>query len=55
MTILITAFIVVLILAIAIWAIERAPIQQPFKWIIEAIACVIAILVIANRAGLGLS
>lgn len=53
MTLLIFAFIVLLVTALVCYLINSAPIiDSRFKWCLEAIAVVIAILVIVQRAGL---
>lgn len=52
MSLLIFIIVVVVLLALAIYAIRLAPLQAPFSAIIQALAVVVAILVIANRAGL---
>lgn len=52
MSLLIFAFIVILILALVCWLIQTAPMfDARFKWVLQAIAVVIAILVIAQRSG----
>lgn len=52
MSLLIFAFVVVLILALVCWLIQTAPmLDQRFKWVLQAIAVVITILVIAQKAG----
>jgi len=52
MSILIFAFVVILILALLCWLIQSAPmLDARFKWVLQAIAVVIAILVIAERSG----
>ena len=51
MSILIFAFIVILVLALACWLIQSAPmLDARFKWALQAIAVVMAILVILQRA-----
>ncbi len=52
MSIIVLAIIVVILLAIAIYGIQRIPIQPPFGAILIALCCLVAILVIAERAGL---
>lgn len=52
MSLLILAFIVVLVLALACWLIQSAPFDARFRWALQAVAVVIAILVILSRAGL---
>lgn len=51
MSILVFTLVVVVILALALWAIQTAPIPAPLNWIIQLLAIVIAIVLIANRAG----
>lgn len=52
MSIILFIMVVVIVLALAIYAIRLIPIQAPFNVILQALACVVAILVIVNRAGL---
>ena len=53
MSILIFAFVVILITALVCWIINTAPIISPnFKWALQAIAVIIAVLVIVQRSGI---
>jgi len=53
MNILILAFIVLIVAALVCWLIQSAPMISPnFKWALQAIAILIAVLVILHRAGL---
>lgn len=53
MSLLIFAVIVVLVLCLAVWLIDTAPIGDAMiKWVLKALAVVIAIAAIASRAGL---
>jgi len=52
MTILLFALIVVVLLMLALWAVESIPMQAPVNWIVRVLLIVIAIVVISNRAGL---
>jgi hypothetical protein len=52
MSLLIFIIVVVIVLAIALYAIRMLPIQAPFNAILQALACLVAVLVIVNRAGL---
>ena len=53
MSILIFAFIVIILLALVCWLIQSAPFADGrLKWIMQAIAVVIAILLICQRTGL---
>lgn len=52
MSILVLAIIVVILLSLALWAVQKMPIPSPLNWIIQVILIVIAIYVIGNRAGL---
>jgi len=52
-SLLIFAVIVLLLLCLAVWLIDTAPIgDATIKWVIKALAVVIAIAAIAQRAGL---
>lgn len=50
--ILVFCVVVVLVLALAIWAIRLLPLTQPLSGILQAFTVVIAILIILNRLGL---
>ncbi len=53
MSLLIFAFIVIIVLALVCWLIQSAPFADArLKWIMQAIAVLMAILVICQRAGL---
>jgi len=53
MSILIFAFLVILVVALIVWAIDRAPFGDArLKWLLEAIVVVLAAILIAQRAGL---
>jgi len=53
MSLLILIFVVIVVLALVCWLIQSAPmVQNNFKWALQAIAILIAVLVILNRAGL---
>lgn len=53
MSLLIFAFIVILVLALACWLISTAPVLDArFKWTLQAIAVVLAILLILNKSGM---
>lgn len=53
MSILVLAFIVLLVVALVCWLISTAPmIDARFKWVLQALAVAIGILVILQRSGL---
>jgi hypothetical protein len=52
MSLLVYAFVVIILLALVLYGIRLAPIEAPFSLILQLIAVVIAVLVIANRAGM---
>ena len=53
MSLLILAFIVVVVVALVCWLISTAPVMDArFKWILQALAVLIGILVILQRSGL---
>lgn len=52
MSLLIFAVIVLVIVALALWAVRSIPMQAPGLTIITVAICLIAILVICERAGL---
>jgi len=51
MNILIFVLIVVVLLALALFAVQKTPIPSPLNWIIQVILIVIAIVFIGQRAG----
>ena len=52
MSILIFAFVVLLIAALVCWVISTAPIiDAKFKWALQAIVVLIAVLVLLQRSG----
>lgn len=48
---LIFAIIVVILAALVVWAIDFLPLQPPFNGIIKFLVVIIAVIVIASRAG----
>lgn len=52
MAILVFALIVVVLAALVVWAIDFLPLQGPFNGIAKFIVVIIAVILIANRAGL---
>ena len=52
MSILIFAIIVIVLLALALWAVQKLPIPSPLNWIVQVLLIVVAIFVIGQRAGL---
>lgn len=53
MSLLITALVVLLILALVVWLVDRSPFDATIRWCIIAVAVVCAIIVLVQRAGLG--
>lgn len=51
MTLLIFALFVLLIAALAIYAIDRAPVTPNFRWVLVVLVCIVAGLALAYRAG----
>lgn len=51
MSILILILVVLVLLGLALYVVRMLPIPSPVNWIIQVILVVIAIYVIANRAG----
>ena len=52
MTLLITALVVLLILALVVWLVDRSPFDATIRWCIIAVAVVVAIIVLVQRSGL---
>lgn len=54
MSLLIFAIVIVLLAVLVIALIQRAPVlDATMRWVLEALVVIVAILVIASRAGLG--
>lgn len=51
MTVLVFAIIVLILAALLVWAVDLVPLQQPFNGLIKALIIVLAVVVIAQRAG----
>lgn len=52
MSLILFIIVVLVVLALALWAIEKLPLPQPpVKQIVEALVIIVAALVIAQRAG----
>jgi hypothetical protein len=52
MTLLIFALIVVIIVALLVWAVDSIPMQPPLNVIARVVIIIIGVLLIADRAGL---
>lgn len=52
MHILLFAFIVILVVALVVWAIEKLPIPQPFNQLLQGLAILIGAWAIAAEAGM---
>lgn len=52
MTLLVFALVVVIVVALAVWAIRSIPMPSPLNVVCTVAAILIGVLVIANRAGL---
>ena len=52
MSILILAILIVICVAVLAWAIEKLPIEQPFKGVLEALVLILGVILIADKAGL---
>lgn len=52
MTLLISALVVLIILALIVWLVDRSPFGQTIRWCIIAVAVICAIVWLASRAGL---
>lgn len=51
MSILIVILIALVLLGLALYAVQRLPIPSPVNWMIQVVLVVMAILFIGNRAG----
>lgn len=52
MTLLITALVVILCVGLIAWLMDRSPFDPMIRWAVIAIAVVVGVVVIAQRAGL---
>ncbi len=52
MSILILVLVVLIICAMACWAVTLLPLQAPFRGLIQAVIILIGVLVIVQRSGL---
>ena len=52
MSILIFALIVIVLLALLVWAVDMLPLGSPFNSILKVLIVLIGVLLIAQRAGL---
>ena len=52
MSILVFIIVVVVLLGLAIWALQKMPVPSPLNWILQVVAIIVAIVVIAQRAGI---
>jgi hypothetical protein len=52
MSILLFAIVVVIILALLIYAVDLIPLTQPFNGVLKALVILIGVLLICQRAGL---
>lgn len=52
MSLLVFAFILILIVALAIYAIDLVPLTSPFNMILKLFVLVIAIVLLCQRAGM---
>ena len=52
MGIIIFAIIVLILVALLIWAVDQIPLQQPINGLIKALIIILAVVFIAQRAGI---
>ncbi len=52
MSLLIFALIVVLILALLVWAVDQLPLTPPFDGIVKVLIILVGVVIICQRAGL---
>lgn len=52
MSILIFAIIVIIVLALLVWAVDMLPLGSPFNNILKVLIVLIGVLLIAQKAGL---
>lgn len=53
MTLLLTAIVLLVIVGLVVWLMDRSPFDPMIRWLVIAIAVVLAIFVLASRAGFG--
>ncbi len=51
MSLLVTALIVLVVLALVVWLVDRSPFDQTIRWCIIALAVVAAIIWLLSRVG----
>lgn len=51
MTLLVTALVLLVIVGLIVWLMDRSPFDPMIRWLVIAIAVVLAIFVLASRAG----
>jgi hypothetical protein len=52
MSILIFILVVLIVLFLVLYALEQVPITPPFNWLIRLLIVLIAVVIIAQKAGL---
>lgn len=52
MTLLVTALVLLVIVGLVVWLMDRSPFDPMIRWLVIAIAVVLAIFVLATRSGL---
>ena len=52
MTLLITALVVLILIGLVAWLMDRSPFDPMIRWAVIAIAVVVGVVVIASRAGM---
>lgn len=52
MTLLLTALVLLVIVGLVVWLMDRSPFDPMIRWLVIAIAVVLAIFVLASRSGL---
>ena len=53
MTLLISALVLLIILALVVWLVDRSPFDQTIRWCIIAVAVICAIIWLVSRSGVG--
>lgn len=52
MTLLLTALVLLICVGLVVWLMDRSPFDPMIRWLVIAIAVVLAIFVLASRSGL---
>lgn len=55
MTLLITALVLLVCVGLVVWLMDRSPFDPMIRWLVIAVAVILALFVLVQRAGLATS